>query len=189
MTPQTFQPRASSVGLVGFALGLPLWERDALPPTLVDMCCGCGALGIALFLAAPRPFRALRLLDASADAVVCAEANRLRYAVPGTAERWEAGEPLAGPALIVCNPPYLPVPLAHGLPAWERDCVAAPEGGLAVVRRCLRSIAARGQHLILKSLAAQVPQIERLEENRLRLAAMQLAGDGVAFSFWEPARC
>ena len=186
--PHTFLPRASSLGLLRFAHDLPLWNSDHPPRILVDMCCGSGALGIALARSRPGAFHSLLLLDASPEAVISAQASLELHGLAGRAARWEAGDPVDAPepAFIVCNPPFLPESEAADLQEWERPCVSSPEGGLSAARRCLQSIAGSPHRMVLKCLAAQLPSLAGLAGGpRLGRHVLSDAPE-VAFSFWEP---
>jgi methylase of polypeptide subunit release factors len=152
------------------------------------MCCGSGALGIALSLSLPGAFASHLFLDASPEAVLSARANLELHGLPGRAVQWEAGQPVdAGePAFVVCNPPFLPESDALDHPDWERPCVASPEGGLAAVRRCLQSVAGTPHPLVLKCLAAQIPQLAALGGGHRMTRAVESEQPEVAFSYWEP---
>src|SRR5512142_2127727 len=158
ITPATFVPRASSIEFLSFVRSLRPRAR-----TLIDLCCGSGALGIALHVGEPDAFREVVLLDASADAVRSAETNRRRYAVPGFAQRWSAGDPLPAraDAFIICSPPFLEPASVVDLPEWQQLCEAADDGGLAVARACFRSItlSAPRSRVALKCLRTQLPQL------------------------------
>lgn len=186
LPPSVFAPRHSSLALIDFAAQLEWLANRPTPVPLIDMCCGCGALGIALFERLPSRFASLTLLDASVEAVAAAEANRRRHGIPGSARRWRAGEPLPpveGPALILCNPPFLTFEDAEDLPGWERECVVAGERGLAVLRACLRSAGAGAHHVVLKSEAAQLPAAA-LFADELELSGVRQ--EDAAFSYWQP---
>jgi methyltransferase family protein len=190
VTPRTFRPRSSSEGLLDFTAALPLLHAPTVPLALADMCCGSGALGIALFLRQPRSFSSLLLLDSSSEAVVAAESNRLKHGVPGQTRQWWAGDPIDAdePALVLCNPPFMPLEEAQDLPDWERQCIASPDGGRDMLRRCLQSIEGTPHHLVLKSLATQLAAVAECQDTH-ELSHQQSGGAfDVAYSYWRPRR-
>jgi methylase of polypeptide subunit release factors len=194
-TNQTFVPRESSLGLLEAARNVVVSGVLPRPTRLIDMCCGSGALGIAVYLANRSSFESVYFLDSSLHAVASAEANRTAHGVPGRAKRWRAGEalPAVEPALGICNPPFLEPLSAMHLARWERKCVSSSKDGLAVVESCFQSLAASGHLLLLKCLFKQLRAVTALTR-AYRLT--QVYGDPsgeTAFSLWLPepesARC
>lgn len=185
VTHQTFIPRKSSLGfleVVDEILNVP-----CPPRILIDMCCGSGALGIAVYLSRPQSFDSVLFLDSSPDAVLSAEANRSAHRVPGRVLFWRAGEPLpiSAPAAVICNPPFLDELSSRDLPAWERSCVSCAADGFSVIADCLRSIGKSKHSLLLKCLPGQLATVQSLMESGgctcLRLTAS--SGDAV-ISAW-----
>lgn len=153
--PGVFVPRRRSEFLVSVAVGL-VGER-AFPgrPVLVDLCCGTGALGLAVAagldrvrppgpsgLASPHA-AGLHAADLDPAAVACARRN-----VEPAGGRVYSGD-LFGPLpqglrgrvdVLICNAPYVPTPEIAFMPAEAREHEApmALDGGsdgLAVLRR------------------------------------------------------
>jgi release factor glutamine methyltransferase len=126
VTPGVFVPRRRSEFLVGEATGL-------LGPTatVLDLCCGTGALGAALLAA--RPGLTLVAADVDAAAVECARRNL----PPGTEVfRGDLFAPLPAAFrgrfdLIAANAPYVPTLEISLLPAEARahEAPAALDGG------------------------------------------------------------
>jgi release factor glutamine methyltransferase len=113
----------------------------AAPPVVVDLCCGCGALGAALAaVAGPAEVHAV---DIDPAAVRCAQQNLA--AAGGHAYLGDLDAPLppalrARVAVLLANVPYVPSGEIALLPAEarEHEARAALDGGpdgLAVFRR------------------------------------------------------
>lgn len=109
--------------------GFRPWLRGK-PDRILDLCCGCGALGIAAALEFPEA--SLTLVDVDAAAVACARANVARFGLENRAEVRPSDlfEALDGPRydLVIANPPYVPVDEIAQLPA---EYGSEPVGGLA----------------------------------------------------------
>ncbi|HVT92289.1 MAG TPA: methyltransferase [Bryobacteraceae bacterium] len=187
VTHQTFIPRKSSLGFLEVAdeiLNVP-----CPPRILIDMCCGSGALGIAVYRSRPEFFDSVLFLDSSPDAVLSAEANRAAHRVPGRVLLWRAGEPLpvSAPAAVICNPPFLDELSSENLPDWERSCVSCASDGFSVIADCLRSIGKSKHSLLLKCLPAQLAAVRPLLESGgcscLRLTA---SSEDAVISAWSP---
>src|SRR5215831_14802545 len=118
--PGVFVPRRRSEFLVQTAVSL---ARRA-SPVIVDLCCGTGALGVAV--AARLDDSELHAADIDPAAVACAKRNV---------------EPAGGRVtILICNAPYVPSAEVGYLPAEARDHEprAALDGGpdgLAVLGR------------------------------------------------------
>lgn len=107
-------PRPETEWLVEVALG-ELARRDTAAPTIVDLGCGSGAIGLALLdeLRDRGLAGQLFALDESVDALVVARRNALKhslYAVSFARSSWftSLDRALEGRVdLIVANPPYV----------------------------------------------------------------------------------
>lgn len=135
--PGVFVPRRRSEFLVETAVRLAPDE----PALIVDLCCGTGALGLAVY--ARLPGAELHAADADPAAVACARRN-----VGPAGGRVYHGD-LFGPlppalrgevAVLICNAPYVPTAEVGFLPPEARDHEprAALDGGpdgLSVLRR------------------------------------------------------
>ena len=134
--------------------GLQPWLTQQ-PQRILDLCCGCGCLG--LLAALQFPTAEVVLVDADPRAAELARRNAVAL---GLAERTEVacadlfdGASSGGFDLILCNPPYvdaadlrtLPAEFAHE-PALG---LAGGEDGLSVVRRIIDQAPA---HLEAKGL-------------------------------------
>jgi release factor glutamine methyltransferase len=126
VTPGVFVPRPRSAFLVGEAASLLASEA-----TVLDLCCGTGAIGAALLVA--RPGLVLVAADLDPAAVECARRNL----PPGTEVVQgdlfaPVPERLRGRLdLIVANAPYVPTDEIPLLPAEARshEAPAALDGG------------------------------------------------------------
>ena len=182
--PGVFVPRARTEFLVDCALqalapcgGTASGARAARvarpdrSPVVVDLCCGCGAVGAAI--AAERPGIRLHAADISAAATACA-----RHRLAGTGARCRTGDlfealprTLCGQVdLLVANAPYVPSDQIPFMPREARDHepLQALDGGPSGVEVHAR-IAARapqwlatGGTLLIESspaLAARTSQV------------------------------
>lgn len=132
-----FRPNNADVyaGPDSFALAAQLDRLAAALPavgTAVDLCCGSGIAGQGL--AARLPGLAWTGVDLARAAV---EAATFNARLNGLGDRYrpvigDLYEPLSGERfdLIVCNPPFIPVPAGHSFPGYG----AGGEDGLAVLR-------------------------------------------------------
>jgi ribosomal protein L3 glutamine methyltransferase len=136
-----FVPRSPLVAHLA-AVAEPLAGRRA---RVLDVGCGCGALGIMLALALPDA--TVELVDVSPAAVAAARSNVARYGL-GDRARVVAGDLLAGCEgpydLVVSNPPHVPTRAVASAPAEVRaEPAVAWDGGadgLDVVRRLLDAV-------------------------------------------------
>jgi release factor glutamine methyltransferase len=166
-----FVPRRRSESLVAVAIGLAGPRMDGGPeiPLIIDLCCGTGALGLAV--ATGLAGRAeLHAADLDPAAVACARRNvepcggrvyvgDLFGALPGG---------LRGRAdILICNAPYVPTGDVAFLPAEARDhepLVALDGGldGLAILRRAASAAPgwlAPGGALLVETSDRQAPEM------------------------------
>ena len=176
--PEVFVPRRRSEFLVSVAVGLvrPRGGSGAGLPVIADVCCGTGALGLAV--AAKTAFSELHAADLDPAAVRCARRN-----VEPVGGRVYQGDLLdALPAslqgrigVLICNAPYVPTSEIVFMPAEARDHEApiALDGGadgLAVLRRVAAEAGtwlAPGGVLLVETSERQAPAM---------VAAMNTAG-------------
>ncbi|PVZ14821.1 putative protein N(5)-glutamine methyltransferase [Actinomycetospora cinnamomea] len=135
VAPGVFVPRRRSEFLV--ARALPVLPAAA---TVVDVCCGTGAIGAAMLAA--RPDLVLHAADHDPAAVVCARGNLPGAAGVHLGDLLAALPPeLAGHVdVVVASTPYVPSDAVAAMPAEAREHEprAALDGGgdgLDVVRR------------------------------------------------------
>jgi release factor glutamine methyltransferase len=137
--PGVFVPRRRTEFLVGQAASL---LGPAPRPVIVDLCCGSGALGLALAAAAGRPVD-LHAADVDPAAVRCARRNVLPAG--GQVYQGDLDGPLPAGLrgrvdVLLANVPYVPTGDVALLPAEAREHEArvALDGGpdgLEVLRR------------------------------------------------------
>ncbi len=175
--PGVFVPRRRSEFLVETAVSLA--RRPG--PVIVDLCCGAGALGVAVAAAlsggagpdgAGPDGAKLHAADIDPAAVGCARRN-----VEPAGGRVYQGD-LFGPlpsalrgrvTVLICNAPYVPSPEVAFLPPEARDYeprVALDGGpdGLAVLRRVAAEAPrwlAPGGHLLVETSGLQAPAMTR----------------------------
>ncbi|MEP7059623.1 MAG: putative protein N(5)-glutamine methyltransferase [Actinomycetota bacterium] len=160
--PGVFVPRRRSEFLVGEAATLAGRE-----PVVVDLCCGSGAVGLAI--AAALGGAELHAADIDPAAVRCAGRNVV--AAGGRAYEGDLYDPLPGTLqgrvdILIANVPYVPTGELGLLPAEARlhePRVALDGGrdGLDVQRRVIAgapSWLAPGGHLLVETSERQAPQ-------------------------------
>jgi release factor glutamine methyltransferase len=177
--PGVFVPRRRTEFLVHQAAALvrqaALARRSASPdhqpgvrppPVVVDLCCGSGAVGVALVAALPRV--ELHAVDLDPAAVRCARRN---VAASGRVYQGDLYAPLPVTLrgrvdVLVANAPYVPTEAVGLLPPEARlhePRVALDGGadGLDVLRRVSASAPrwlAPGGHLLVETGERQAPQ-------------------------------
>jgi release factor glutamine methyltransferase len=188
--PGVFVPRPRSEFLVSVAVDLFRLRGSAAVPVIVDLCCGTGALGLAVAAelgqagksgggaGAALPAAELHAADLDPAAVACARRN-----VEPAGGRVYLGD-LFGPLpvslrgridVLICNAPYVPTAEIAFMPAEAREHEApmALDGGadgLAVLRRVAAdavSWLAPGGVLLVETSERQAPAMA---------AAMSAAG-------------
>lgn len=94
----------------------------AEPERVLDLCCGCGAIGIAAAHAFPSAD--IDLVDVDSRAIALAQQNIRRHGVAGRVRAIEsdllASVPTRCYDLILANPPYVPAAEMRTLPAEFR---------------------------------------------------------------------
>ncbi len=169
--PGVFVPRRRSEFLVDQALALAAGREHAV---VVDLCCGSGALGLAV--AAALPAVELHAVDIDPAAVACARQN---LGAAGQVRQGDLFGPLPGTLrgrvdLLLANVPYVPTDEVGLLPAEAREHEApvALDGGpdgLDVLRRVLADAAdwlAPSGCLLTEVTQAQAPTAEKLMATR-----------------------
>jgi release factor glutamine methyltransferase len=169
--PGVFVPRRRSEFLVKTAVSLA--RRPA--PVIVDLCCGTGALGLAVAagLGGAKPGGAeLHAADIDPAAVACARRNV--EPAGGHVYQGDLFGPLP-PALrgrvgvLICNAPYVPSPELAFLPPEARDfeprvALDGGQDGLAVLRRVAAEAPrwlAPGGSLLVETSEQQAPAMAR----------------------------
>lgn len=158
--PGVFVPRRRSEFLVAVAVAL-----SARPsPVIVDLCCGTGALGVAV--AAGLGGGELHAADADPAAVACARRN-VEHA-GGHVYQGDLFAPLperlrGRVTTLLCNAPYVPTGEIGLLPAEAREhehrvALDGGDDGLAVLRRVASGSPgwlAPGGHLLVETSEQQ----------------------------------
>ena len=157
--PGVFVPRRRTEFLVGVAVA-----RGGPRSVVLDLCCGSGALGVAVSHALGDGVE-LHAADVDPAAVRCARRN-----VPGRVYEGDLFAPLPGALrgrvdLLLCNVPYVPTGEVALLPAEARDHeprVALDGGadGLDVLRRVAAEAGrwlAPGGQLFVETSERQAP--------------------------------
>jgi release factor glutamine methyltransferase len=164
--PGVFVPRRRSEFLVSVAARLARERGLSRPPVIVDLCCGTGALGLAVAVElAPAELHAA---DLDPAAVACARRN-----VEPAGGHVYAGDlfdalpdSLRGRiGVLICNAPYVPTAEIAFMPSEARDHEArlALDGGtdgLAVLRRAAAGAAGwlgPGGVLLVETSERQAP--------------------------------
>lgn len=158
--PGVFVPRRRSEFLVQTAVSL----SEAEHPLIVDVCCGTGALGLAV--AAKLEAAAPHAADVDPAAVACARRN----VEPAGGHVYEGDlfaplpETLKGRVTtLLCNAPYVPTGDIAFLPAEAREhehrvALDGGDDGLGILRRAASEAAgwlAPGGHLLVETSERQ----------------------------------
>ncbi|PFG44117.1 release factor glutamine methyltransferase [Isoptericola jiangsuensis] len=146
--PGVFVPRRRSELLVEVGAGLLPGPDDVGatgPPVVLDLCCGCGAVGGAVLLAARDRGVAVELHASDLDPAATAHAVRNLGPLGAAVHTGDLFAPVPATLrgrvdLLLCHAPYVPTGTLPTLPpeAREHEPVAALDGGgdgLDVVRR------------------------------------------------------
>jgi ribosomal protein L3 glutamine methyltransferase len=195
VTDEVFVPRSPLVSHLAAVAGELETTR---PPRVLDLGCGCGALGIIVALA--RPDADVDLADVDPAAVAVSTRNVERYGLGGRVRAVESDLVAAceGPYdLIVSNPPHVPTARVAGAPPEVRaEPAVAWDGGadgLDVVRRVLDvvpDVLAPGGVLLIDvgSVGRRVLPTERADVpfTWLGPAGGTTAGTAVVPGPWEP---
>ena len=182
VAPGVFVPRRRTEFLAERAVRLLLGSpTGGVPPpagarTVLDMCCGCGALGAAL--AAAIPGIGLHASDIDEAAVRCARSNLA--AAGGTVWQGDLFAPLPASLrhridLIAVNAPYVPTDEIALMPPEARchEPLVALDGGPDGLDLARRVVAEAGRwlvpggHVLVETSARQAPAL---------LAAARAAG-------------
>lgn len=146
--PNVFVPRQRTLALVDRAEAFVRRRAAVAPssrPVVVDLCCGCGALGTVLAARLHRDHIGVDLHAADIDpaSVACATRNVAPYA--GHTYLGDLFDPLPDRLrgqvdIVVANVPYVPTPAVGLMPREARDHeprIALDGGGdgLAIARR------------------------------------------------------
>ena len=159
--PGVFVPRQRSELLVRTAVA-----GSSGPATILDLCCGCGALGAATAAALP----GARLFAADVDPVAVAFARRNVEPLGGRAYTGDLFAPLPARlrgtvTILLANVPYVPTDAVALMPPEARDheprfALDGGPDGLGPLRRVAASAGdwlARGGVLLTETSEAQAP--------------------------------
>lgn len=139
-------PRSPLAELV--IAGFQPWYAGSEPTSILDLCCGGGAIGIASAVCFPRA--RVVLSDIDADALALAAENVRRHEV-GDRVQCVQGDLFAGLSgerfdIILCNPPYVDANDLGAMPLeYRREPpmgLGAGDDGLDLARKVLQSAAA-----------------------------------------------
>jgi release factor glutamine methyltransferase len=154
--PGVFVPRRRSEFLVSVAAALAGRREDTVPQVVADVCCGTGALGLAVAVelsgggadtraSGDIKLRGVELHAADLDPAAVACARRNVEPAGGRVYQGDLLDPLPSGlrgriGVLICNAPYVPTSELAFMPAEARDheAVIALDGGddgLAVLRR------------------------------------------------------
>ena len=182
--PGVFIPRPETETLVEQALRVAAAMDGA--PTIADVCCGSGAIGITL--AAELPRATVFAIDVDPAARLATRENAERLGVAGRVRVMEGDllAPLPAPVdIIAANPPYIPskqIPgLAPEVKGYEpRRALDGGADGMDVLRRLLADAPPYlkpGGALLAELDPAQAPEARALAEAAFPGAAVSVAPD------------
>jgi len=180
--PGVFVPRRRSEFLVRQAIaGLAATNRTVPVPVVLDLCCGCGAVGLAVATALARAeFHSAELYATDLDPGATAYARRNLAAIGGHVYEGDLYEPLPAGLrgrvdVLVVNAPYVPTSEIGLMPPEARlhEPLVALDGGpdgVGIHRRVAAQAPgwlAAGGRLLIETSDRQAP---------LTSAAMAAAG-------------
>lgn len=166
--PGVFVPRLRSEFLVSVAVDLVRSRPDAPSPVIVDLCCGTGALGLAV--ASKLGCGELHAADLDPAAEACARRN----VEPAGGRVYQGDLFQALPVslrgridVLICNAPYVPATEIAFMPAEarEHEALMALDGGadgLAILRRVAAEAAGwlgPGGVLLVETSERQAPSM------------------------------
>ncbi|MEU8897572.1 putative protein N(5)-glutamine methyltransferase [Nocardia sp. NPDC048505] len=167
VTPGVFVPRRRTEFLVDEAVAL---ARPSAEVIAVDLCCGSGALGLALATARAAEGSSTHLAAADIDpaAVACARRNLATLNAPVyQGDLFDAlpGDLRGRVDILLANTPYVPSGMIARMPPEARDheprtALDGGPDGLDIFRRVAagaREWLAPGGRLLVESGAAQAP--------------------------------
>ncbi len=190
LEPGIVVPRSPIGALI--QAGFRPWLQ-APPARILDLCCGCGCIGIAAALAFPDA--ELDLVDLDPRAVELTQRNLSLHGIEGRSRVHQGDLFEALPAgvrwdLILSNPPYVDALDMSSLPAEYRHEPAAGlaggEDGLDIVARILDALPARlapGGLLVCEVGASGPALLRRFPDLPLLWPDLPEGGEGV-FLLW-----
>jgi len=121
VTPGVFVPRRRTEALVDLAVAIIV---DLERPVVVDLCCGTGAIGVAI--AAREPTTELHAADLDPAAVECARQNMTRNVTTGEVHEGDLYDALPADLrgridVLAVNAPYVPTDEIAMMPTDARD--------------------------------------------------------------------
>jgi release factor glutamine methyltransferase len=169
VAPGVFVPRRRTGALVRETVRLFAPVADAAP-VVVDLCCGSGAIAVAIH--ARIPYAEVYATDVDPDAVDCARRNI--EPAGGRVFLGDLFDPLPAElrgrvSVVVANAPYVPTEAIAFMPTEARDherriALDGGSDGTDLHRRIAAEAPtwlARGGHLLLESSRAQAPTTAR----------------------------
>ncbi len=184
---KTFSPKESSLAFLKIDFNSLV---GIFKCTLVDLCCGCGVLGISVFKRNPQLFTNLFLFDNSDDALVSSRTNLDFHNVDAKIYKWSAGElvNLKGPMIVLCNPPFVPLKeFKTDEPNWIKDSIYGGEDGLKIVRKVFMSLENTDCTLVLKNRKKQLSVLKNEILNFNFLKSIPI-NDETCLSIWMNTR-
>ena len=170
VAPRVFVPRRRTEAMVAEAGRLVAGRIGTERPVVVDVCCGCGAVGVAI-AESFGPVE-LHLADIDDGAVACAAVNVADWGQVHQGDLFQAlPATLRGRvAVLVANVPYVPSEAIALMPPEARlhePRVALDGGadGLDVMRRVAADVSewlAPGGHVLVETSLSQVAAAVRL---------------------------
>ena len=169
--PGVFVPRRRSEFLVETAVSL----ASGASPVIVDLCCGTGALGLAVAARLAAAGRAAGLHAADIDPVAAGCARRNVEPAGGRVYQGDLFAPLPAElrgrvTVLICNAPYVPTGDIALLPPEARDyeprtALDGGSDGLSVLRRAAAEAPrwlAPGGVLLVETSDPQAPLMTRV---------------------------
>ncbi|MET7768827.1 putative protein N(5)-glutamine methyltransferase [Nocardia sp. NPDC005366] len=169
VTSGVFVPRQRTGFLVDEA-ALAVRALGVRRPVVLDLCCGSGALGLALATALADERISVELVAADIEPAAVACARRNLAAWDASVYEGDLFEPLPADLrgridILLCNTPYVPTGMIARMPPEARDheprrALDGGADGLDILRRVAAAAPvwlAPGGHLLVEESEAQAP--------------------------------
>ena len=184
VSPAVLIPRPETELLVEQTLAIARRAKRPEAVTVADIGTGSGC--IAVSLARELPDAVLIATDVSAEALELARRNARRHSVESRIQFVEqSGIPeLAGPAIVVSNPPYVPLVDRGTLPPEVRDfeppdALFAGRDGLDIIRSLVHQAGAQlsRSYLLFEIGFGQDQAVRQIIEDEQRFRLMGITPD------------
>lgn len=143
-----------------------------MPNSLIDLCCGIGAVGISCVLLNQVKLKNYYGFDNHSKSIDLCSKNIEMHNLTGGAMEWIAGDTLPvdiSGSIVLCNPPFLPNAMASDFSGSNQKFVTSSESGFEILDDCVKSLLGSDCILILKSFKHQAEYIIKKYTDNVKL--------------------